>query len=84
MATIIKEQKYIVYIGAQEHVLRVQELLSGQDSWPEKFRALLPASPEWTATMVYGSTEIEAAERAMKYLSSYAFALSPLGHTKPC
>ena len=45
MATMIKEEKYMLYLGTEEHVLRVQELVWGLEPWPEKFRALLPESP---------------------------------------
>ena len=84
MATMINEEKYILYIGTEEHVLRVQELLWGLEPWPEKFRALLPASREWTATAVYGSSGREAAERAMEFLSSYSVPCARLSHAKPC
>lgn len=84
MATMIKEENYILYIGPDEFVLPVQELLSGLEAWPEKFRALLPASREWTATTVYGSTGREAAERAMEFLSLHSVPCTRLGHAKPC
>ena len=82
MATMIKEQRYIVYIGTEEHVLRVQELLWGLESWPERFRVLLPTSREWTATTIYGSTARETAERAMEYLSCFLGARARLIHAK--
>jgi hypothetical protein len=84
MATMIKEERYIVYLDTEEHILRVQQLLSGLEPWPEKFRALLPSSEEWTATMVYGSSGIEAAERAMQYLSSFSVSSTRLSQAKPC
>jgi hypothetical protein len=84
MATMIREERYILYLDTQEHVLRVQELVWGLEPWPEKFRALLPLSREWTATTVYGSTSREAAERAMEYLSLHSVPCTRLGHGKPC
>jgi hypothetical protein len=84
MATMIREEKYVVYIDTEEHVLRVQELLFGLEAWPEKFRALLPASREWTATVVYGSSGREAAERATQYLSSFSVLTTRLSQAKPC
>jgi len=84
MATMIKEEKYVVYIDTEELAFRVQELLCGLEPWPEKFRALLPASQKWTATMVYGSSGREAAERAMKYLSSFSVPSTRLSQAKPC
>jgi len=29
MATMIKEERYVVYVDTEEHALRVQELLCG-------------------------------------------------------
>jgi hypothetical protein len=84
MATVIKEERYVVYIDTEEHALRVQELLCGLEPWPEKFWALLPASQKWTATMVYGSSGREAAERAMMYLSSFLVSSARLSQAKPC
>jgi len=83
MATMIREDKYILYVGTEEYVLPVQELLSGLEPWPEKFRALLPASREWTARTVYGSSGREAAERAMEYLTLYSCPSTQLNQAKP-
>jgi hypothetical protein len=82
MATMIKEERYIVYISTEEYVLRVQELLWGLDAWPERFRVVLPASREWTATTMYASTGREAAERATEFLSRFARARNWLSHAK--
>jgi hypothetical protein len=84
MATMIREERYILNLDTEEHVLRVQELVWGLEPWPEKFRALLPASRRWMATMVYGSSGREAVERAMEYLSLYSVPCNPPGHAKPC
>ena len=74
MATILKEERYIVSIGLKEYVLRVQRLVGGLESWPEKFRVQIPASQERMATTVYGSTGKEVAERAVDYLSFFSGA----------
>jgi hypothetical protein len=84
MATMIKEEKYTVYVGTEEYVLRVQELLWGLEPWPERFRAQIPASAEGNATMVYGSTGREAAERATEYLSYFSGARTWLSHARAC
>ncbi len=84
MSTLIKEEKYILYLGTEEHVLRVQNLVWGLEPWPEKFRALLPPSRRWTATVVYGSSGREAVERAMEYMSLYSVPCIPPGHARPC
>jgi len=84
MAAMIKEETYVAYLGAEEHVLRVQELLWGLEPWPEKFRARIPASAERKAIMVYGTTAREVAERAVEYLSCFSAARSSLSHAKAC
>lgn len=80
MATTIREERYIVYIGAEEHVLRVQELLQGLEPWPAKFRTQIPASAERQATTLYGSTEKEVVERVTEFLAKFSAARSRLGH----
>jgi hypothetical protein len=84
MATIIKEERYIVYIGTEERVLRVQELLGGLEPWPEKFRTQIPASAERQATTVYGSTGREVVERATEFLSKFSVARTRLSHAIAC
>ena len=74
MATLIKEERYIVYIDTEENVLSVQELLSGLEPWPERFRAQIPPSVGRKATTVYGSTGREVVERATDYLSRFSGA----------
>ena len=83
MATMIKEEKYILYVGTEECVLGVQELLWGSEPWPERFRAQIPASAERKTTTVYGSTGSEASERATEYLTCHSGARTRLSHAKP-
>ncbi len=84
MATTIKEERYIVYIGTEEHVLRVQELLGGLEPWPKRFRIQIPASAERQATTVFGSTEREVVERSTEFLSKFSVARTRLGKEMPC
>ena len=79
MATMIKEEKYVVYMGIEEHVLRVQELLGGLEPWPERFRAQMPATAERQATTLYGCTGREVVELATEFLSKFSVA-----HTRLC
>ena len=72
MNTLIKEEQYIMYVGTDRYALRVQEFVSGLEPWPDKFRALICAPDEWSATPVYGSTSREAAEAAADYILSLA------------
>lgn len=82
MAMMIKEERYIVLIGREEHALRVRELVWGLEPWPEKIRVLLLASREWTATTIYGSTGRETAERATEFLSRFTGAHNRLSYAK--
>jgi phenylacetate-coenzyme A ligase PaaK-like adenylate-forming protein len=70
MSTILKEHRYILRIGYQEHILRVQEFISGPEGWRETFRIQLPASVHHEARTIYGSTEMKAVEKAASYLES--------------
>ena len=70
MGELIKEERYIFSQGPQEHVLRVQELLSGPVAWPERFCIHLPASHTQPAKKFYGTTAREAVDLAIEFLSS--------------
>ena len=72
MATMLKEEKYMLQIAYEEHVLQVQELVWGSESWPEKFRVQLPTSNGKKTTTIYGTTSREVVEVAAEYLSSCA------------
>jgi hypothetical protein len=69
MTTLIKEERYICYLGMEQHVLRVEELISSSEQWPEPFRVRLAASHRREAKTIYGSTTVEAAERAVSFIS---------------
>jgi hypothetical protein len=71
MGELIREERYIFLLGATEHVLRVQELISSQVvTWPGKFRIQIAGSHRRDGKTVYGRTALETAGRAMEYLSS--------------
>ena len=69
MTTLLREERYILRSGNQEHVLRVQELISGSEAWIERFRVQLSASNLRAAKTIYGSTGREVAEKAAAYLA---------------
>jgi len=77
MAELIKEERYIFSIGTEEHVLRVQELVSGSTPWPEPFRTHLPASNFREARKFHGRTALAAADRATEYISSTVREVPP-------
>jgi hypothetical protein len=70
MTYALREERYIVFVGAEEHDLRVQELVSGATVWPESFRIQVPASSTGDGQTFYGATAREAVTRAMQYLST--------------
>lgn len=70
MAELIKEERYLFFVGAKEHVLRVHELLWGSTAWPERFRVHVHGSYRRDGKDFYGTTAREAVELATEYLSS--------------
>jgi hypothetical protein len=50
-------------------VLRVEELVWGSTTWPERFRVRVPAARTRNSRKFYGTTAREAVERAIEYLS---------------
>ena len=67
MTELIKEERFLFFVGTKQHVLRVQELLWGSTAWPERFR--VHGSYRRNAQNFYGTTAREAVERAIEYLS---------------
>jgi hypothetical protein len=73
-ATVIREERYLVDIGAEQFVLRVQEEISGCAFWPGKFRVQIPGTQDRRLTTVYGATALEAVENAILHLRGHATA----------
>ena len=69
MSVLLREERYILYSGVQEHVMRLQELVGGDEVWPGRFRVELSASEGKKAARFYGSSSSEVIERATRYLS---------------
>ena len=70
MGELIKEERYVFYVGTKEHVLHVQELLWSSTGWPERFRIHVSAPYTRDGKNFYGTTAREALEQAIEYLSS--------------
>jgi hypothetical protein len=70
MESLIREERYIVFDGGNEYVLRVQEIMSGTVIWPGKLRVEIAASADRAAAKFYGATVSEVVEKAANYLSS--------------
>jgi len=73
MNNILREERYIVVMGAREHVFRIQELLSDSAPCaPGRFRLDLPASDSYRARTFQGNSSLEVAKQAVDYLESSA------------
>jgi hypothetical protein len=73
MNNILREERYIVVVGAREHVFRIQELLSDNALCaPGRFRLDLPASDSYNARTFHGNSSLEVAKQAVDYLESSA------------
>ena len=68
MAYLIKEDRYIYFVGAKKHTLRVHELLWGSPAWPGRFRIQVPASKERDGKEFYGKNALEVVDRVIEYL----------------
>jgi len=68
MCVILKEHRYVVQVGAVNHVLRIEELISGPAVWGAKFRVNIPADLNSRAEIIYGATADEVAELAADFL----------------
>ena len=60
---LIKEHRYTVQIGAEKHLLRVEELLAGLAVWREKFRLYIPPDGNRMPETIYGTSADEVAEK---------------------
>jgi hypothetical protein len=69
MPNLIREERYICQIQTEEHILRVQELISGSEPWPKRFRVCLPASRTREAKTIYGETARQVADLATDYFN---------------
>jgi len=70
MSDLVKEERYILLLGTEEHILRVQELISGTTVWPMPYRINLAASYAQEGKTFYGTSAREVVERAAEYLPS--------------
>lgn len=69
MSVLLKEERYILYSGLEEHVMRVQEPVEGDVIGPGRFRIELSASEGKRAARFYGSSSSEVIKKATRYLS---------------
>ena len=68
MCVILKEHRYVVEIGDQKHLFRVEELVSGKAIWTDKFRLQIPAVLNRAAITLYGASAAEVAKLGADFL----------------
>jgi hypothetical protein len=70
MVALIKEERYLVRIGSNEYVLRAQQLISGDEVWPDKWQVDIAASTGIQPKRFYGQTSMQVAAKAAKHLAT--------------
>ena len=69
MFTLLRQHRYEVKVGSVSRVLRIEELVSGPDSWGGVFRLVIAANGSTEAQTVYGATADEVAHRAAELIN---------------
>ena len=67
---LLREHRFKFFVGAREYVFRVDELITGVTSWPDRCRLQLPASACTEAKIFYGASCEEVAEKAAGFMAS--------------
>jgi hypothetical protein len=52
---LLKEHRFTFIVGAEIHLLKVEELVGGLAFWPHRFRLKLPATAQFEAKTIYGA-----------------------------
>src|SRR5258708_34036690 len=68
MAYLIKEDRYIYFVGAKKHALRLHELLLRSPAWPGRFHIPVPASKDADGNEVSGESALEGVSRVNEYV----------------
>ena len=68
MCVVLKEHRYVVHVGTEKHVLRIEELVSGAALWRDKFRLQIPADPSSQAKTIYGASAQQVAKLGADFL----------------
>jgi len=68
MFTLLKEHRYFANIGVETVTLRVEELLSGTEGWPDMFRLRIAAGLNNEARIFYGKTHDQVASDGAEFL----------------
>jgi hypothetical protein len=68
LTVLLKQHRYVVQIGIESHLLRIEERVSGLGVWRGKFRVQIPATTRNEATTIYGRSADEVAAAAARFL----------------
>jgi hypothetical protein len=66
---LLKEYRYVVQIGTEKHLLRVEELVAGPAVWNGKFRLQILADDERGAETIYGASADGVAQRGAEVMN---------------
>ena len=77
MAALVKEERFVVRIGNEEHILRAQQLVLGNEKWPDEWQLTVAASHGRSAKCFYAATSVAVAAKAMNYLLANDGSTSP-------
>jgi hypothetical protein len=67
--TLVEEHSFKFTVGAETHLLVVEELVAKLSSWPARFRLRLDASPRSEAKTFYGDNCYDVAEKAADFVA---------------
>jgi hypothetical protein len=67
--TLVKEHSFKFTVGAETHLLVVEEVVAKLSSWPARFRLRLDASSRSEAKTFYGATCYEVAGKAADFVA---------------
>jgi len=71
MYILIREHRYLLHGPLDTTVLRIEEFISGRESWPAKYRFRLSAARQRPAKSFYGRTSQGVAKKAAKHLADF-------------
>jgi hypothetical protein len=66
---LLKEHRFTVFVGAEIHLFKVEELVEGAAFWPNRFRLKLPATSRSEAKTIYGAECDQVAQAAVEVIA---------------
>jgi hypothetical protein len=65
---LLKEHRFKFVAGTETVLFRIEELVKGPTTWPQRFKLTLPASFHSEAKTFYGQSCYEVAEEAANFM----------------